>query len=186
MYLFVRYREIFILDVNYYTLMLDRIVKRFGRYPAQLKVVRTILELGLSVKEGRIYCADIELSSSSIARAIRVDRRAVTSTIETIGGDDELSNIFAMFVPTSCFKEVAPALGWGVIEIVPTDPHLPGILARVSDLIARKKISIRQAIADDPELTEDPRLFMITKGPIPFEMIHEIKMVEGVKSIVIY
>ena len=161
-------------------------LEKFGNYPAQLKVVRTMVELGLSVKEGKMYCADIELSSSSIARAIRVDRRAITSTIETIEEDDELSNIFSRFMPTSSFKDVAPTLGWGVIEIVPTDPRLPGILARVSDLIARKKISIRQAIADDPELTEDPRLFIITKGPIPFEMIHEIKMVEGVKSIVIY
>ncbi len=161
-------------------------LEKFGNYPAQLKVVKTMVELGLRVKEGKMYCADVELSSSSIARAIGADRRAVTSTIEAIEEDDELNEIFSALMPTASFKSVAPALGWGVIEIVPTDPHLPGILAKVSDLIARKKISIRQAIADDPELKEDPRLFIITEDPIPFEMISEIKNIEGVKSIVIY
>jgi hypothetical protein len=166
--------------------MWRRILEKFGNYSAQLKVVKEMVELGLSVRDGKICCRGIDLSSSSIARATGVDRRAIAATIEAIEGDDELREIFSKFMPTSSFKEVAPILGWGVIEIVPTDPYLPGILARVSDLIARRKISIRQAIADDPELKDDPRLFIITEEPIPLEMVSEMKGVFGVKSIVIY
>jgi len=166
--------------------MLDRIFEKFEKYPAQLKVVKAMVGLGLRVEGDRIFCGEIELSGSSIARAIGVDRRAITSTIETIQGDEWMKGMFSKLITTSSFKDVAPDLGWGVIEIVPTDPHLSGILARVSDLIAREKISIRQAIADDPGLEEDPRLFIITEKPIPFDMIPKIREVEGVRSIVIY
>jgi hypothetical protein len=54
---------------------------------------------------------------------------------------------------------------------------MPGILARVSGLIGEAKISVRQAIADDPELKKDPRLFIITEEPIPLEMIPKIRKV---------
>jgi len=51
-----------------------------------------LLSYGLCIKDGKIYCGNIELSFSKIARAIGVDRRVVMNTVETIEKNKELKN----------------------------------------------------------------------------------------------
>jgi len=167
-------------------LMLTEMLDRMSSHPAQMRVALKALELGLGIERGRIWCSDIELSVSAVARALGVDRRAVKAAIEFIEGDKELSRVFSKLRPIASFKELAPVIGWGVIEIVPEDPRMPGILAGVSSKIAENGISIRQTIADDPDLKEDPKLFVITETPVPPALILDIKKVKGVKSMVLW
>jgi predicted regulator of amino acid metabolism with ACT domain len=158
----------------------------FKEYPKQKTVALTMLELGLKVKSNRIYCGPIELSPSKIARALHVDRRAVSATIQTISNQPQLRKIFSKLMPTCHLKDVASEMQWGVIEIIPTDPSLPGILADVATIIADNNISVRQAIVDDVELSEEPRLFIITEMPIPGSLLPAIRKAKGVKALIMY
>ncbi len=160
--------------------------KYFGRYPSQGKVAKTLLNYGLRVSEGKIFCGDIELSDTAVGRAVGVDRRIVRSTVETIEKYKGLQDVFSRLEPTAMFKDVSSVMGWSVIEIIPTDAHAHGILADVAGVIARSGISIRQAIVDDPELVEEPRLYVITESVVPPELIPQIKNCRGVKSIIIH
>jgi len=166
--------------------MWKKIYSYFKRYPAQQKVVAAMLSYGLSVKKGKIFCGNIELSASKMARALKVDRRAIITTAETIMKHKELREFFSDLMPTSNFKEVASKMGWGVIEIIPKDASMPGILANVSKIIADEKISIRQAIVDDYVLKEEPRLYIITEKPLKGNMIEKIKKAKGVKGVATY
>jgi len=166
--------------------MWKKIYSYFEKYPAQQKVVAAMLSYGLSVKNGKIYCGDIELSASKMARALKVDRRAIIMTADTIMKHKELRDFFSNLVPTCNFKEVASTVGWGVIEIIPKDASMPGILADVARIIADENISIRQAIVDDYVLKEEPRLYLITEKPLKGIMIEKIKKAKGVKGIVTY
>lgn len=132
--------------------MLTDMLNRMSSHPAQLRVALKALELGLSIRGGKRWCSDIELSVSAVARALGIDRRAVNAAIESIDNDKELSVIFSKLKPIASFKELAPLIGWGVIEIAPEDSRMPGILAGVSTKIAERGISIRQTMADDPDL----------------------------------
>ena len=89
-------------------------------------------------------------------------------------------------MPTAMLKNVAPVMGWSCIEIIPSDAHSPGILADVTGVIAQAGISVRQALVDDPELSEEPRLYIITESMVPPELIPMIKTCRGVKSILIH
>lgn len=160
--------------------------KYFGRFPSQGKVAKLLLTNGLRVKEGRVYCGDIEIGDVAIARAVNVDRRIVRAAVETIESEEELRRVFSAIWPTAMLKEVAPVMGWSCIEIIPTDAHVPGILADVTGVIAEQGISVRQALVDDPELWEEPRLFVITESEVPPELIPRIKGCRGVKSILIH
>lgn len=144
------------------------------------------MQYGLRVVNNRVYCDDIEISASALGRAIGVDRRVISATVKTISGEPELNNIFSKLLSTCHLKDMAPSFGWGVLEIVPTDPSKPGILAKVATIIANEGISIRQATVDDPELAEEPRLFVITESMIPSKLIPGIRGVEGVKSVIIH
>ena len=165
--------------------MWNKISKYFENYPKRKIIAKKMLEYGLKVKNNKIYCGDIELSDSKIARSLNIDRRSVNSTIKIINNKKFLSTIFSRLKPTCHLKDIAQNLNWGVIEIIPVDPSKPGILADVAKIIANEKICIRQAIVDDFELLEKPRLFIITNKAIPNNLIPKLKKVKGVKSIII-
>ena len=74
----------------------------------------------------------------------------------------------------------------GVVEITPVDAKIPGILARSATLIAEKNISIRQAIVDDPELSPEPKLTLVTETKIPGELVPEFLKIRGVAKVSIY
>jgi predicted regulator of amino acid metabolism with ACT domain len=160
--------------------------KYFKNYPKRKIIAQKMLEYGLKIKDNKLYCGEIELSDSKIAKAFDTDRRAIAVTIKTILNTPQLAEIFSKLRPTCHLKDVASDLKWGVIEIIPNDPSLPGILAEVASIISINNISIRQAIVDDFEFTEEPRLFIITEEQIPSELIPKIRNAKGVKGLLIY
>jgi uncharacterized protein len=162
------------------------LMEHFQRYPAQEKIVRLLIRNGLRVHDGKIYSGDVELSDSSVGRAAGVDRRIVSAAAQTIERHPELAKIFTHFQPTLHLKDVAPNLGWGVIEIVPDNASRPGILAGVSNVISSEGISIRQAVVDDPYFSEEPKLFIVTEKSVPPSLIPTIQRVPGVKSVTVY
>jgi predicted regulator of amino acid metabolism with ACT domain len=165
--------------------MWDLLTKYFQRYPAQSRVAQTLLSQGLSVREDGVYSGEVAISDTALARACKVDRRIISATVDTIRREPELMKVYSRLIPTSLLKDAAPTMRWGVLEIVPNDAHHPGILAHVTTVIARHGVSIRQAIVDDPDLVEEPRLYVITEAPIPMDAIAQIRENTGIKSVVI-
>ena len=162
------------------------IAKYFNKYPKRRKLAQKLLEYGLKISNNKICCGEIELSDSKISRAFDLDRRIISSTIETIIEKEELKKVFSRLKPTCHLRDVAPEMKWGVIEIIPKDPSMPGILADVSAIVAKAGISIRQAIVDDFELSEEPRLFIVAEKQIPGILIPKIRQAKGVKAVLIY
>lgn len=163
-----------------------KIDELFENYPTQRKTIYNLLAYGLKIKGNKIYCGPIEISDSKFARAIDIDRKAVISTIKALRKDPTLEKLFSHLSPTCNLKEAAPLLGWGVLEIIPDDPSSSGIISGVSTLLAKEKISIRQAIGNDYDLTMEPRLYIITEEPIPTHLLTKIKEVKGVKGFSIF
>lgn len=166
--------------------MWKKIAKYFNKYPKRRKLAQKLLEYGLRVSDNKIYCGEIKLSDSGIARAFDIDRRIITSTIKTIMKQKDLQRVFSRLKSTCHLKDVAPEMNWSVIEIIPDNPSMSGILADVATIIANNNISIRQAIVDDFELSEEPRLFIIAEKQIPGMLIPKIRNAKGVKAVVVY
>ena len=168
-------------------IMWNKVMECLKGYPERLLVARVRIENGLSVKEGKIYCNDIELPPVRIGRVAKVDRRTVTETIKTIEKKSELKIIFRHIKSAGhSLKEVAKYFNLGVVEITPENAKMPGILAKTASLIAERNISIRQAIVDDPELSPEPRLTVITETKIPGELISAFLKIEGVAKVSVY
>ena len=47
--------------------MWKQIANYFGRYPSQAKVAKLLLENGMRVSEGRIYCGEVEVADVALA-----------------------------------------------------------------------------------------------------------------------
>ena len=166
--------------------MWRKISDRLKEYPSRLKVARTLVELGFSVKDGKIFCGEVEQSELKIARAVGVDRRTVKETAESIESDPLLQSVFKGLRPAGPFlPDVAKHLGYRVIEIY-ADTHGVGIVAGVTALISREGISIRQAVADDPDLTPEPKLTLVVEKEPSGDAFQEMLKIPGVKKFATY
>ena len=167
--------------------MWERINEKFKKYPARIRVAEKMIELGLSLNEdGKIYCGNLKISDKALASAADVDRRAIKSTIEIIKEDEELYNLFSNIIPAgTLLKNIAKNLNLGVIEIE-VGSESEGILAKTTNLISQKGVSIRQAYAEDTELQKTPQLTIITEEPVEGDLNNEFLKIKGVTRVSIY
>jgi len=83
-------------------------------------------------------------------------------------------------------RSIHPSCPDCTVEITPDDPRTVGILAGLSTIIAAARISIRQALVDDPELDPEPRLTLVTEKKIAGDLIPRILEVKGVEKVSVY
>jgi len=164
--------------------MWSRIEEYFRPYPARWKVALEFIRQGLSVKEGTIRSGEVEIPAASIARACGVDRRVVAATVRSIERDEFIRGVFRNLEPRLFLAKAGPKMGYGVLEIVVEDPSAPGIVSEVTSEIARRGISIRQVVADDPRFSDPAMLTIITDEPLPGDLLKKIRETRGVDHLV--
>jgi predicted regulator of amino acid metabolism with ACT domain len=165
----------------------NKVVNQLEGYPERLSVAKVLVENGLSVRNGRVFCNEIEIPPVRIGRVAGVDRRTVAETVKTIENSGELREIFSGIRSAGhSLKGVAKHLNLGVVEITPENARIPGILAKSATILAERGISIRQAIVDDPELSPEPRLTLIAESKIPGDLIPKFLKVKGVEKVSVY
>ncbi len=162
------------------------IQERFKNHPAQEKVIRLLLERGFQInKDGRVVSGNIEIAHTQIANEIGVDRRVVDATCDTILKDETLRRIFNNVHTIPFLRDVAQYLGLGVIIITPDDAAMKGLLGAVSTAVAEHGNIIRQAVSDDPYLTENPKLTIIIEGRVSGGLIKTLTSIKGVQSVTV-
>lgn len=163
------------------------VTEAFEDLPAQRRVANLMLERGYRVNsEGRICSGSIKLPYTEISRELDVDRRVVDAAASTINEDPELSAIFGRLDSIAFLRDVAPELGFGVVVVEAGDPSASGLLGEVATLIAAHNVSIYQAVADDPTLSEEPRLTVVMEERPSGDLVEELSSLENVASLTIY
>ena len=164
--------------------MFDEIMRKFEDSPSQQAVIRLLLERGFSVNdEGRVVSGGIEIPNTGIAREIDVDRRVVDATTDAILEDEQLRPIFQNISAIPSLMDLAPVLDLTVLTVRVTEADRHGIVAAVTAVLADREISIRQTISEDPEFTDEPRLYLVTDEELDGEVINEIRSLSFVRKI---
>jgi len=164
--------------------MFDEIMAKFADSPGQRAVVRLLLERGFSVNaEGRVVSGGIEIPNTGLAREVGVDRRVVDATTDAILADPDLERVFRNISAIPSLMDLAPVLGLTVVTIHPNSADVPGIVSAVTTRIADDGISIRQTISEDPEFTDDPKLYVVTDEPLPGELVTDLKAMSFVRKL---
>ena len=164
--------------------MFDEILEKFEGSPSQQAVIRLFLERGFSVnEEGRVVSGGIEIPYTGIARELDVDRRVVDSTPDAILDDPELKRIFTTISSVPSLMDLAPVLDLTVLTVEVAAADEAGIVAEVTGILADYDISIRQVLSEDPEFTDDPKLYVITDAELPGELLVEIRELGYVRRV---
>lgn len=163
-------------------------IKRFFKdYPAQQRVAQLMFERGFQVRDdGKVVSGGIEIPHTQLGKEVGVERRAVDSTVKTILSKDELKRIYTNLRQVCSLQEVAREFNLSVIVFVPENAAQTGIIADVTRIVSENGLSIRQALAEDPSVSQHPKLTLILEGDIPSELIGEIRRLPGTRSITVY
>ncbi len=164
--------------------MFDEILEKFEGSPSQQAVIRLFLERGFSVNEdGRVVSGGIEIPYTGIARELDVDRRVVDSTTDAILADPDLKRIFTNISSVPSLMDLAPVLDLTVLTIEVASAGEAGIVAEVTGILADRGVSIRQVLSEDPEFTDDPKLYVITDAELPGDLLVEIRELDYVRRV---
>lgn len=165
--------------------MFKTIEKHFRRSSAGRLVAESFLRHGISVNSnGGIFCGPYEMAPAKIARGLGMDRRVVIAVARQISSHEDLRSIFSKLQPRAFIGDGARKLGFGSIEIS-ADPHAAGIVSQVTALLASSKITIRQIIADDPELFPEPKLNIVVDGKLPSRVLGKLRKLPFAEKITI-
>lgn len=164
--------------------MWAKLTEKFEKYPARLIVAKKIMSLGFRIDENeKIYCMDVQISDTALAKSINVDRRAIKATVKTILQDKELSDIFLNISPLGpTLQNIASNLNLGIVELEASN-ETKGVLTKATSLISQENISIRQAYANDPELEDTPKLTIITECKLPSDLLPKFLEIEGITKV---
>ncbi len=163
------------------------IVDHLSESPQRLKVAEAIVRHGFHVEAaGVIKCGDIRIPLKSLGDALGIDRRTVRATTEDICDNEELCEFFSLLRPAGPSLElVHRVFGYGVVTIFVESPGSPGILSEVTSMIAGYGIPIRQVLAEDVAIYQNPCLKVITEEPLPGKVIETLTDIRGVKKVII-
>jgi predicted regulator of amino acid metabolism with ACT domain len=160
------------------------ILKEFSREQGKLRIVRLMLDLGVKIdSKGRLAVGNIAVTDLAMARAANTDRRVVRRTANKIMSDPVLKRFFSALRPGAVsIRDAAKQLGHSVIEIT-ADAHRPGVISKVTSILAEDGAVILQADAQDPEIFPEPKLTLVVKGKVPIRVLERIRSLRLVKTI---
>jgi uncharacterized protein len=162
------------------------IERQFARQNSRLMVVRKMLEYGIRVsKEGKLFVGGLEVDYSALARDVGTDRRVVKQTAAKIRADPFLFSIFSGVAPVGAsLLHVISSIGCSAI-IIEADPRAAGVMSRVTGVLAKHGVLVRQALADDPDMVRDANLTLIVEGAVGGNVIAELEGLEMVRGITV-
>ena len=167
--------------------MWSQIKDFFKDFPAQQRVAQLLFERGFQAREdGKVVSGGIEIPHTQIAKEAGVERRAVDSTIQTIISKEELKRIYLNLKQVCSLEEVAREFNLSVIIFIPKNASQSGIIADVTRIISENGLNIRQALAEDPSISNHPKLTLILEGEISSQLIDQIRKLPGTRSITVY
>lgn len=137
------------------------------------------------MSSGNAYSGDVKVADTAIAKAAGVDRRVVRSAIERISETPELLSLYSKLDSMLLLSEASKEIGCSVIEIVPTDATVPGIMAGIMDVLYRAGINVRQAVVSDPFNACDSHLIIVADGEIQGPVTSAVRNSRGVASVII-
>jgi len=165
--------------------MLLIVEEYFKNFPARKKVAELLVNLGISVKNSKLYIGDVDVPVNSVAEVAGVNRKIVYHTIEFIEKTYELRNIFERLEPKLSLAQVAPIMGWEVLDIEFKKPKYGCILEQIFKVLSDASCEIRQ-IVGERELQNKSRLTIVLEKPVDIEAVGKIRGLEGVETITLH
>ncbi len=144
----------------------------FKDYPARKKVAQLLLDKGFSIQDSSIKANGIKIPITEVAKEADVNRKIVYHTIEQIQDNKALQLTFAHNKTRADLSEVAPTVGWEVLELKITDHSSLGEVLKIVD---------GQEIYE--VLSKNKKSKIVIKEPLGMRKLKKVSSVKGIESL---
>ncbi|CAC11182.1 hypothetical protein [Thermoplasma acidophilum] len=154
----------------------------FKEHPIKLRIVDGLYTSGISIRNGRFFTNDVEISVSEIASAFNVNRKTVYETIKLVESNDSLRRVMSSIKPMADIADVALLTGNQIITAYTTLGHFPYVFKEIFNTISKYGCYIREVFSRNMS-QEESFIRIIFYRPIPDRIIGQIRKIDGVKSL---
>jgi predicted regulator of amino acid metabolism with ACT domain len=156
----------------------------FKHYPARKKLAEVLVRYGISIRDGKAYCGDIEVPISELARIVGVNRKIIYHTIDMIQRHNALRLFFEKLQPELRIEEIAPLMNWEVLEVELDENVHREATARILEILSEERgrlisVHLRNLYGETPILS------IVIDHPFQSKTLAQVKEVRGVKKLLL-
>lgn len=156
----------------------------FKDHPIKRKIIEGLYERGISVKNGKFYITDIEISISEIAKSFKVNRRTVYDTIKIVENTPGVKEIMSKIRPSPNLSEVATLMGDHVATLFIKRGYFSRAMSSLLEGV-KKYGSYVKEIYGRNQNRDNLIIRIIFYKTVPKAIFEDIGEIEGIEKIVI-
>ncbi len=156
----------------------------FKEYPVKKKIVETLYNNGVSIKNGKFFLNNIEISLSSIAESIKVNRRTVYETIKFVNKNEVIKKIMENVFSQTDTSRVSLLMGSQIVTIYINKGSFARVYWEVMSLTKKYTPYIKEMYCKNSD-QEETFIKMIFYNEIDSNIYRDMDGIAGIKHIVI-
>lgn len=156
----------------------------FKDLPVKKRIIEGLYSYGISVRNGKFYVGNMELSVTEISKAFNVNRRTVYDTIRVIQQREEIRRVMSELKPEADIAEIAPLLGNQVVVAYTTPGSFTTSFGKFVDVIRKYGCYVKEVNGRNVGKSES---FMraIFYRTVPTKVFDEMSEIDGIQKLVI-
>ncbi len=156
----------------------------FKDLPVKRRIVEGLYNHGISVRNGKFYIGDMELSVTEVSKAFNVNRRTVYDTIRVIEEREEIKKVMGELRPVADIADIAPLLGNQVVVAYTSPGSFTASFGKFVDVIRKYGCYAKEVTGRNIGKSES---FMraIFYRTVPTKVFDEMALIEGIQKLII-
>ncbi len=154
----------------------------FKDQPIKRKIIEGLYNTGISIRDGRFFIGNIEVSVTEISKAFCVNRRTVYETLKAVENFGPVKKVMESIVPSSDISKIAIMTGSQIVTIITTNGRYPSVISQVFSIILRYGCYIREIFSRN--MGQDESFIRVTfYRPISGKAYEDISKIDGIKAV---
>lgn len=156
----------------------------FRDVPVKRRIVEGLYNYGISVRNGKFYIGDIEISVTEISKAFNVNRRTVYDTLRIIEEKEEIRRVMNQLRPVTDIADIAPLLGNQVVVAHTTPGSFTITFGKFVDVIKKYGCYVKEVTGRNIGKS-DSFVRAIFYRTVPNKVFDEMSSIDGVQKLII-
>lgn len=156
----------------------------FKDIPVKRRIVEGLFSHGISVRNGKFYVGDMEVSVTEVSKAFSVNRRTVYDTIRVIEERDEIKKVMANIQPVADIADIAPLLGNQVVMAHTSPGSFTSSFGKFVDIIRKYGCYVKEVNGRNIGKSES-YMRAIFYRTVPSRIFDEMASIEGIQKLII-